>query len=581
MNQNCAQCNFVFPNIDCFNFHLSSICRQRYICQQCKTIVYSRACGPQGHQCPRNRDAVLASNLGAIEICSKCKGPHKSEQPCYIQPLTLKEAYACILSRRRRNVQRIEIDNDENEETDPDPDFDTNNAFRSCSSRGSSQNEVDSQQQKRPLRFFIFDAECSQNLPLIDDNNRVRSKHIPLLIVGEIICENCITAGVQPTVLRQQQQQQQQQQRLHVDECVCGNLNRQRWDGARRWVLPDTDGRMMAFHVFDDPNVNPVAEMLNFLLNHGPRGIDTICLAHNGGRYDFHLILQEIHQNPQWGTPRLIMSGLKIYGIELRGNNSRRVIFKDTLNFFMCKLGVLPRAFALEGVDEKPYFPYKFIKLENLNRPLINEIPPAEDYQPDWMMESDRQKFFVWHNAESQRAKCEPAGTITFDLKKKLMEYCINDVSILTSAILRFREILMQTTNLDPFCVGYTAAGLALKIFRYRHLNPNTMVHSPEGGFLRGRRASIAALRWLRLYELEHPGVQVQTAMWSIGEATAEDSSYRLDGLVQRAPPARPLALEYMGWYVIIFWLVHMQKILKNCKNVLFINFWHNFSLKI
>lgn len=30
--------------------------------------------------------------------------------------------------------------------------------------------------------------------------------------------------------------------------------------------------------------------------------------------------------------------------------------------------------------------------LYDLNRPLINEIPTAEDYQPDWMRESDRQR---------------------------------------------------------------------------------------------------------------------------------------------------------------------------------------------
>lgn len=96
-----------------------------------------------------------------------------------------------------------------------------------------------------------------------------------------------------------------------------------------------------------------------------------------------------------------------------------------------------------------------------------------------------------------------------------------------------------------------TIAGLALAIFRQCNHLPNRVVHSPEGGYLRGRRASAESARFFWVLEqLLGGGVHIQTAQWSIGEArVAEDSGIRLDGLLYRRPPLRPLVLEYNGCF--------------------------------
>jgi hypothetical protein len=50
-----------------------------------------------------------------------------------------------------------------------------------------------------------------------------------------------------------------------------------------------------------------------------------------------HLLLAEMHLRgikPR----RLIMTGLKIYQMELGGTHQRRIMFKDSLNFFGCAL---------------------------------------------------------------------------------------------------------------------------------------------------------------------------------------------------------------------------------------------------
>ena len=97
-------------------------------------------------------------------------------------------------------------------------------------------------------------------------------------------------------------------------------------------------------------------------------------------------------------------------------------------------------------------------------------------------------------------------------------------------------------------------------MFRQCHLGPNRIVHSPEGGYLRGRRASNESRRffwvleqvWTELGRAEQPDaprVHIQTAHWAIGEEQPEDSGWRVDGVHWRTPPLRPLAIEFNGCY--------------------------------
>ena len=152
-----------------------------------------------------------------------------------------------------------------------------------------------------------------------------------------------------------------------------------------------------------------------------------------------------------------------------------------------------------------------------------------------------------------------------FQLREQLILYCLvftniieyiltgmNDVAILRESVLRFRALVAELTNgLDPFRVASTAAGLAMATMRRCFLPANTLVQSPEGGYLRGRRASLESRRYIRLFELMHPEArgQVQCADWSIGEAHVEDTGYRLDGLWHRPAPEPPMAIEYMGCF--------------------------------
>ena len=539
----CDNCRFIFKNQDCYSYHrqtqtnaitangpqqrsFQSICQQRFHCLTCDRIVFPRFTGYKAHRCPKN---FTDDQLFQIEKCFLCKGIHLEQQPCFIQPLEEVSTRIRKHKRRTKKQQQNIMEEEETEDTDPLVGEEDNleGMIVNEETATSAETRVDTEK----LRYFFFDIECCQDRPM--PNNPEQMKHCPILVMADVICAYCIDKGIKI--------KENVQGAVHRDEkCSCGPI---RVRNGGNWHIKGTEARRLKFESFDNPENNPVEQMITFLFDHGDYNTTTIALSHNGGKYDIHLVLEAIHKRPDIKL-ELLMNGLKIFTLDCRGRNSRTVIFKDTCNYFRCKLAALPKTFSLEGVESKPYFPHLFTKYENLDLNL-ERLPDAKYYAPEWMSIKERAEFIRWHS-EEQKYPSKLGESAKFNLRRDLVVYCSNDVAILREASICYRALTKKTTNLDPFVVATTVAGQALKTYRHLHLKPNVMVHSPEGGLRRNQNASVIALRYMRLYERLH-NVQVQTAEWSTGEATVEDSGFRLDGLVMRVPPQRPLAIEFMG----------------------------------
>uniref|UniRef100_A0A914I8M8 DNA-directed DNA polymerase n=1 Tax=Globodera rostochiensis TaxID=31243 RepID=A0A914I8M8_GLORO len=515
----CPECRFIFPNNNCYDHHLARqaaspmdgrgqrqrrpICEWRRVCRVCGRIAYAGA-----HQCPP-RHPVVGGN------CRRCGGPHTTDHPCFIQPIG-----ALPAQRALSPVSTTHSGDEEDSEVEDEDDNDDND---------------------KPIRLCFFDAETSQDRPL-QLHAQLVNKYVPLLIVAEVICERCIRAGISV----------HDGHGRRAPSCVCGTA---RGPQMRQWSsppffpqpapagAPTYNPRRFFFHSFDnDEAVDPVDQFLDFLLNNGPRKAHTVCIAHNGGKYDFHLVLEALHRR-SLPPKRLCTTGLKIYSMRLSGNHQRRITFKDSLNYFFCELDALVKSFDLPSnlATVKPFFPYLYIQRQHLHQRLQG-LPPMEFYAPDTMKTDKREKFLRWYTNNTEGA--------AFQLREQLIMYCTNDVAILRESVIRFRQLIGEhTQGLDPFTNASTAAGLALSTLRRCFLPANRLVHSPEGGYLRGRRASAESQRYIRFFELENPGAQVQCASWSVGEANIEDSGYRVDGLWVRQQPLRPLAIEWMGCY--------------------------------
>ncbi|KAL3109182.1 hypothetical protein niasHT_013962 [Heterodera trifolii] len=352
----------------------------------------------------------------------------------------------------------------------------------------------------------FFDAETSQERPL-QLNNQIAQKHVPLLIVAEVICEPCLRAGISVN----------DGFGRRAPDCVCLCLNRPGDNTVPPNGAPTFNQRRFYFHSFDDEANDPIEQFLIFLMKHGSKKAHTVCIAHNGGKYDFHLVLEALH----------------------RRSIPPKRLFTSSVNWMHSfKSFDLPQHLA----TVKPFFPYLYIQRQHLLQASQRSSGNRTLFARHDEDRKKRTKFLRWHADNNTNAK--------FQLREQLILYCVNDVAILRESVLRFRQLIGEhTQGLDPFLCASTAAGLALATLRRCFLPANRLVHSPEGGYLRGRRASAESRRYIRFFELENEGAQVQCADWSVGEAHIEDSGYRVDGLWRRDPPLRPLAIEWMGCF--------------------------------
>ncbi|KAL3068944.1 hypothetical protein niasHT_039083 [Heterodera trifolii] len=556
--------------------------------------------------------------------CQKCGGPHDaSRTPHFVQPKQF--ARQCQWQQHNTNGIADDVQGDQDEEgEDNESDGEEEEEEGAVATRGQRQQQ---RRDNKAVRFIFWDVECAQERVVqqqqrqqqilqegvadewaadggedddddaggIGDGEAAPAafdhamllKHVPVLVCAEVICERCIAHGVEL----------EREPLRRAPRCQCGvpwrGANRRRWcsrigeqqfddsgvdigadelGAVGRQLPPDgLNPRRLRFFCDGEPGTGRGAmeQFVDFLLHTGPKGVRTVMLAHNGGRYDIHLLLEELQRRGE-RPRRAVQHGLRVYMLELRGTHQRELICKDSLNYFHCALATLPRTFGLRGVPDKPFFPYHHIHARNLDVELpAGTLPPPAAYDPDRMRAEQRERFMEWYAHELRRPGRQP-----FLLRRELLRYCWNDVKILRTACLRFRELVGECADgMEPFLAATTIASLAMAVFRQHHLRPNTMVHTPEGGFLRGRRASVESRRFFTLLAAVRPDLgPLRTARWSIGEAVvgdsgrphrrrrdnnstnscagADDDGFRLDCVAYRQPPLRPLCIEFNGCYM-------------------------------
>jgi len=83
-------------------------------------------------------------------------------------------------------------------------------------------------------------------------------------------------------------------------------------------------------------------------------------------------------------------------------------------------------------------------------------------------------------------------------LKKKMREYCQQDVEILKKGCLAFKEQIMNLTEnkCDPFQY-FTLASVAAAIYRGQFLKEKTIAAVPPNGYASHQRYSSKSLEWL------------------------------------------------------------------------------------
>lgn len=137
--------------------------------------------------------------------------------------------------------------------------------------------------ESRVRRFVFFDIETQQEAD---------GRHVPNCLVADVFCSACMDANVSF-----------ESEDKAVDcECVF-----------RQTPLDRAGSRPVRQHTFTSFNKeeSPVRQFLRFLSNMNT-GAHTTLLSHNGGKFDTHLVLEELTDTFNI-RPQLIINGLKIY----------------------------------------------------------------------------------------------------------------------------------------------------------------------------------------------------------------------------------------------------------------------------
>lgn len=308
---------------------------------------------------------------------------------------------------------------------------------------------------KNGTLFVFYDFECYQNTPFEQDDRKF--EHEVMLCVAQQSCIKCRNSD--------------------EIEDVCENC------GSRE-------------HIFIGDNV--IEKFMTYLGQVNEKFREVVMISHNGQKYDMHFILKYMYSHiTDWPLREesLIINGTKILRIKVG-----RYSFIDSINFFNVALSKLPVMFSFEN-HSKGYYPHYFNVPENLN--YIGQLPGVEYFDAHSMKNKQYEKFIEWYNAEKE------ANTI-FDNRKVLLEYCKEDVTILRLACLKFRAMLIELTEVDPFKY-VTLASTAMAVFSTMFLKAEEISIIPRNGYRFTDNQSLKALKWLE-WESHKRCIKIQSA---------------------------------------------------------------------
>ncbi len=190
-------------------------------------------------------------------------------------------------------------------------------------------------------------------------------------------------------------------------------------------------------------------------------------VAHNGSGFDnhylFHCLITDFGL-----TVDPIFSGSKLLQFTVKKSaNDHEYLIRgiDTAQFFLARLKSLPKQFGLDTSDfKKGFFPYKFDKPEHWN--YVGNYPDISYYAPNEMSSDEATEIKAWHQQQCGKV---------FNFRKEMVDYCVQDVRILLSAIqVAIREDF-DLMGFDGMAECCTIASKTMMFFRHGFLKDNTI----------------------------------------------------------------------------------------------------------
>ena len=273
-----------------------------------------------------------------------------------------------------------------------------------------------------------------------------QEQHLPVFLVCQTACDQCKNDECTPEAT--------------CDKCGnrCPMCDKRQGDAFVKPPCPNgTCG--IREQIFKGHDTNE--QFCRWLLNPQRKGF--VAIAHNARAFDGHFILGYCVQNGIY--PNVVYSGSKIMKMTIEQGIGLRFI--DSLSHLPLPLRKLPSALKLGTTVRKGDFPHLATCRENAE--YVGPYFDASFYGIDSRSSEERSEFLQWH------AQKKASGAV-FDFQKEMLEYTRCDVAVLRMACMKYRDLIMQTTQfeeggscVDPFQKA-TLAGTAMQILRQQML---------------------------------------------------------------------------------------------------------------
>jgi hypothetical protein len=351
-----------------------------------------------------------------------------------------------------------------------------------------------------PYRLVTFDFESTQHTPLSSREPEKR-QHCVNFIAAHVACTECLA-------------NENWKESLHGKECkICGS-HRSITFAQRPFMETHVDKQITT--------AEPLRDFVRWILFELDNKYTTMAFSHYGGKYDMIITFRQLFQHKL--RPKLIRRGNKLYDMHIQkrkdiGNGE--VFFRDSFNLCPVSLGTLVPAFGLTTQD-KSFFPHLSNNPNNYDH--VIPLPPKKDYLYGGFTRKKQREFDAWYIIEQDQNP-------TFNLNEKLADYCLNDVQILTEALVAFRnEFFKISSGIDILREAITIASACMKHFRMNHLREDHLALVPDQGYDKFDNQSNLALKYFQWYA-DREGVQIQTAISEEGEYKV--GRYKLDGYIE------------------------------------------------
>lgn len=177
----------------------------------------------------------------------------------------------------------------------------------------------------------------------------------------------------------------------------------------------------------------------------------------------------------------------------------------DSYNFLPMPLSALPKALGIEELC-KGHFPHLLNTKEMPTEDM--EWPDAYFFQPATMKPKSYADFMNWYKDQNGKVNSSfiifsgPFETNTilkvFNLKSELIKYCKSDVDVLMKSCLKFRDMFIEETTVDPFENSLTIASACNRVYRKLFLKRNTIGVIPVNNYHPCDNQSAVAIKWLK-----------------------------------------------------------------------------------